>query len=102
MKQWPPATIEDVRSAIAEVADHAGPNIWPRYAQKLIEPYIASIERFGEEEQVFVVAKLPTRVVYYEDIEEVFGTATEIDGRLVDCANYSDLRLCIMEAERGA
>jgi hypothetical protein len=98
MDEWSPSTVEEVRETIEEVAQQAGPIIWP---SKLTEPYPVLIERFGEIRQMFVVAKMPTRVVYFEDIEDEFGTATEVDGRLVDCANYSDLRLCIREAERG-
>jgi len=53
-------------------------------------------------EQAFVVARMPARVVFFDDVEDVFGTATESDGKLVDCAFYGDLRLALREAETGA
>lgn len=63
-----------------------------RYA---VDPHPVLVERhFGDEEQVFVVARAANHVVFY-DVEDLFGTATEEDGRLVDPAIYGSLGLAI-------
>jgi hypothetical protein len=101
MSGWTPATKNAVARAIDEIAAHAGAEIWSHYSKLMIDPYRSKIERFGEVGEVFVVAKLPCRVVFFEDIEEEFGTACELDGKLVDCAFYGDLRLALTEAAAG-
>jgi hypothetical protein len=101
MDSWP-ATKEEVEAEIARVAKHAGPEIWARYATLLIDPYSARMDRFGQTDQVFVVARMPHRVVFFDDIEDIFGTAREVDGKLDDVAMYGDLRLALREAEAGA
>ncbi len=101
MSGWTPATKSIVARAIDEIATHAGAEIWSHYSPLMVDPYQSKIERFGEVEDVFVVAKLPCRVVFFEDIEEEFGTASEIDGKLVDCLFYGDLRLALTEAAAG-
>ena len=102
MQPWTPATKEEVEAEIARVAVHAGPEAWARFSGHLIDPHPAAIDRLGQTEQVFVVARLPRRVVFFDDVEEIFGTAAEVDGRLVDLAMYGDLRLALKEAEAGA
>ncbi|MFT3883568.1 MAG: hypothetical protein QM703_28450 [Gemmatales bacterium] len=68
----------------------------------LVTPYARSIDRFGGVETAFVVAKGAGRVVYYDDIEDVFGTAVEKGERLLECALYGPLILALKEAASGA
>ena len=102
MERWTPATKEQVQAEIDQVAEEAGPEIWPRYSARLVDPYAVTIDRFGRVEQAFVVARTPRRVVFFDDVEDVFGTASEVDGKLVDVAMYGDLRIALKEAESGA
>lgn len=44
-------------------------NIFARYR---VSPYKLPIHRLGNLEEVFVVAELPTGLIYYEDVEEGF------------------------------
>ncbi|MGC6330980.1 hypothetical protein [Rhizorhabdus sp. FW153] len=100
MNDWSPATKDDVLRAIADVAADTGPD-WVRYEERLIDPYPSTIERFGRRECAFVVARTATRVVFFDDIEETFGTATEEAGKLIYRADFGDLRLAIKEALAG-
>jgi hypothetical protein len=44
-------------------------NLFARYR---VPPYRVPIHRLGKLEEVFVVAELPSGVIYYEDVEEGF------------------------------
>ena len=102
MSDWTPATKEEVERAVAAEKDACDPSYWGERANMLIEPYPCTIDRFGGVEQAFVVARTPQRVVYFDDVEEDFGTAQEVDGRLVNCASNGPLVLALKEAAAGA
>ena len=67
----------------------------------LVDPFKRCIERFGRVEDAFVVARGSDRVVYYNDVEDVFGTAKEAGTMLIDCGDYGPLILALREAEAG-
>ena len=102
MSDWTPATKEGVERAIELERAGSDPFHWGGRAHMLFDPYPCTIERFGRVEQAFVVAKGPRRVVYFDDVEENFGTAHELDGQLVDCSIYGPLILALKEAASGA
>ena len=49
------------------------------YALHAVEPFVAWRKLGSEREPTFVVAQAGSEVLYYDDVEEEFGTAT-IDG----------------------
>lgn len=63
-----------------------------RYA---VDPCSVIVERFGRDDEVFVVARAADHVVFFDDIEDEFGTATEAGGRLIDPAIYGPIALTI-------
>lgn len=101
MSDWSPATKEEVERAIEREADRIDPGSWQQFAHMLVDPYPLSIERFGQIERAYVVAKAAQRVVYFDDIEDDFGTAADVDGRLTDPASYGALVLALKQAAAG-
>lgn len=95
MASWKPATKEDVLQAIANEA--ADQNLSP-WDELLVEPYECTIERFGKPERAFVVAKTPRRVVYFDDVEDEFATAAEMDGKLLDATLFGPLIFALKAA----
>ena len=102
MRNWTPATQEEVEQAVAAEREETDPICFEKFANMLVTPYRRTIHRFGRDEQVFVVARAPQRVVYFDDIEEDFATAREVDGQLVDSRSYGPLVLALEEAAAGA
>jgi hypothetical protein len=102
MSAWTPATKEEVQRAIELEKIASDPSSWKERAHLLVDPYPCSVERFGGVEQAFVVAKGPHRVVYFDDVKKGFGTANELDGRLLDRAACGPLVLALKEAALGA
>lgn len=67
---WRPASIAEVKQILMQdLADcNAEQNaVFHRYA---VEPYIASLVRYGQPEGVIVVARKKDEVIYWEDVEE--------------------------------
>ena len=100
MSDWQAATAEDVRRAIDQERKQVDPALWASLASLLVEPYPSTVERFGLTECAFVVAKSGSRVVFFDDIEEDFGTADEVSGSLANCASYGPLFLALKEVIR--
>lgn len=96
MDTWKPATKEQV---LQIVEDEAAEDDISQWKYLLVEPYRCDIERFGGLEDAFVVAKTAKRVVYFDDVEEIFGTANEVDGKLEVLHDYGGpLIIALMEA----
>ena len=92
---WKPATKDVVKQIVRDERADIHADYLPLVDSYLIDPYPVVLPRLGTEEQAFVVARSLTHVVYFEDVEEIFGTAREVDGRLVDCAMYGPLVLAV-------
>lgn len=101
MTKWTPANKRAVERAVAGDQTECSASVWEERAYMLIDPYPCTMNRFGNVETAYVVAKAARRVVYFEDVEEIFGTAREIDGRLVEVADYGPLILALKNAEAG-
>jgi len=91
---WTAATKAEVECEILREREAAIPENLALLDQYAVDPYPVILEREGDE-QAFVVARSATHVVYFEDVEEIFGTAREVGGRLVDCAMYGPLVLAV-------
>jgi hypothetical protein len=100
--EWRPATKQEVLAAIEEDWVGIDPALQVRLSAFLIEPFSASVGRFGAMEGAFVVAQIDRNVVFFDDIEEDFGTATlEDDGTLSNVAAYSNIAVALRELERS-
>jgi hypothetical protein len=102
MSNWTPATADEVRQEIEAERLQSEPSIWATRSSFLVDLYSCAIERFGNVEEAFVVARCGNRVVFFDDVEEIFGTADEVSGRLENCASYGPLFLALGEAIREA
>src|SRR5262245_24727613 len=62
-----------------------------------VEPYFASIVRYGRVEQVAVVARRENEVIYWEDEEEGFNVSPlALDGRILEhWCNQDELGLAL-------
>jgi hypothetical protein len=94
---WHPATIEEVKKIVrADLADCDEEQIraFKRYA---VEPYVAPILRYGELENVAVVARKGDEVIYWEDVEEGFNLSPIApNGRILEhWCNQDELRFAI-------
>jgi hypothetical protein len=100
---WEPATKEEVLIAIESewsMWTLRAPELAVRLNGYFIDPYPARFERFGQIEKAFVVGRNSHNVVFYEDVEEIFGIAEERDGFLHHTACYDNLMLTMRELDR--
>ena len=98
VSEWTPATKDEVQRWVQSDADEYDIGPW---RHMLIDPIKRGIKRFGSVEDVFVVARGPNRVVFFEDIEDLFATATEVGQMLEDCHYYGPLIVALKEAAAG-
>jgi hypothetical protein len=99
---WEPATKTEVLAALDADWIDTDPSLKHRLSVYLIEPELAEIERFGQTEGAFVVARFGRWVVYFDDVEEIFGTAELHRGRLLNPASYGHVAVALRELERLA
>lgn len=70
---WRPATIEEVKRILADDLTSCDAQQLDVFRQYAVDPYRASIERYGKLEEVVVVAQKLEEVMYWEDVEEGFN-----------------------------
>jgi hypothetical protein len=70
---WKPATVEDVKRITEQDLSQCDTEQAAAFRRFKVEPYTASIARYGKLEDVFVVAKKENAVLYWEDVEEGFA-----------------------------
>lgn len=100
MSDWEPATVEEVRRIIGEERKQVNSALWASRASILVEPYPSTVERFGAFERAYVVARSGSRVVFFDDVEDIFGTADEVGGQLTNCDSYGPLIVALAVAIR--
>lgn len=99
---WTPANKQQVQAAIEDYWVGIDPALKVRLSAYLIEPYSASVERFGTMADAFVVAQIDRHVVFFDDVEEDFGMAKLADdGTLSDVAAYGNIAVALRELERS-
>lgn len=69
---WQAITETELRELVERELKRCTPEQQSLFAQYRVPPYKVPIHRFGKLEEVFVVAALPTGLIYYEDVEEGF------------------------------
>jgi hypothetical protein len=73
---WKPATIESVKRIVeSELADCTNEQT-VAFREHCVEAHFAPIVRYGNLEQVVVVARKENEVIYWEDVEEGFGVSS--------------------------
>ncbi len=67
------------------------------FSKYSVQPYFASISRYGRVEQVVVVARKKDEVIYWEDVEEGFNVSSlGHDGSILDhWCNQDELGLAL-------
>jgi len=97
-----PSIEQYARAAINR--DWAGidPDLRTRLSAYLIEPVPAKVELLGTWEATCIVARIGRHVVFFDDLEEDFGTARKKGGRLVEAASCGNIALALRELERVA
>jgi hypothetical protein len=91
--QWQPATVETVTQIVKEDLTKCNEQQTVLFRQYAVEPYQASILRFGKIEKAIVVARRGDEVIYWEDVEEGFCISPlGSDGQILEsCSNQDDL-----------
>lgn len=82
---WQPATIEEVKQIVEEDLSKCDSEQFSVYEKYKVEPYLAPIIRYGEEETVVIVARKGDEVIYWEDVEDGFNVSPiSPDGRILE------------------
>jgi hypothetical protein len=85
MKKLQAATIEEVRQIVERDLKTCDPEQSLAFKRYAIEPYIASILRYGKKESVVVVARKGNEVIYWEDVEEGFNVSpVDSEGNILE------------------
>jgi hypothetical protein len=83
--EWKPATIEEVKEILRTNLETCNAEQVEAFQQYSVEPFLATIVRYGKEESVVVVAKKSNEVIYWEDVEEGFNiSAVGPTGRILE------------------
>ena len=97
MDDWQPATIEAVNEIVAGDLKDCDAEQLAAFAKYRVEPFSASIVRYGRKESVVVVARNGDQVIYWEDVEDGFNVSPiSPDGRVLEhWCNQDELRLAL-------
>lgn len=94
---WQPATIEKVKTIVAEDLKDCDAEQIAVYKKHAVEPFVAPIERYGKMESVVVVARNRNHVIYWEDVEYGFNVSPIApDGRILEhWCNQEELKYAL-------
>lgn len=85
LETWRPITVVELEALVAEQEARCSPAQRTAFASCRVSFYSAPFQRSHALEQVLIVAKLPSGLLYYEDVEEGFEVgALDADGILQD------------------
>jgi hypothetical protein len=92
--EWKPASVGDVKEIVRGELGQCDEQQLATFQQHSVEPYRATILRYGKSESVVVVARRGDEVIYWEDVEEGFNVSPiSKDGHiLVHLCNQDQLR----------
>ena len=87
-------SLDEVKSILREDLSKCDPQQLAIYRQYSVEPYFAPLMRYGNREEVAVVARKGDEVIYWEEIEEGFNVSPlGPDGSIVEhWCNQDELR----------
>ena len=69
---WHPISESELKELIDRELKSCTAELQSLFARYRVAPYKVPIHRLGNLEEVFVVAELPSGIIYYEDVEEGF------------------------------
>ena len=94
---WEPATIDAVKDIVKAHLKQFNSQQIAIFRQYSVEPYFASIVRYGKAESVVVVAQKSDEVIYWEDVEEGFNISlTGPGGHVLEhCCNQDELGVAL-------
>lgn len=72
MEAWSPITAQELTALLSKQLEACPSSSRAFFELYRVEPYKVPIHRLGNIEQVYVVAQLPSGVIYYEDVEGGF------------------------------
>lgn len=100
METWQPITMEQLEAVIAVQLGACTAEQQAAFASLRVQFFSAPISRFGAVESVLVVARLPSGLLYFEDVEEGFEIGVPgADGVLPDQGcNQLELRHVLTRA----
>jgi hypothetical protein len=100
---WQPATLEDVKKILKADLEKCDPQQIAIFKQYSVDPYFAPILRYGELENVVIIAEKSGEVMYWEDVEEGFNISpVGPDGRVLEhWCNQDDLGISLNEWIEG-
>jgi hypothetical protein len=82
---WQPITVPELEAIVAEQLATCSPEQQAAFATYRVPFYSIPLSRFGGVESALVVAKLPSGLLYFEDVEEGFEVGVpNADGVLPD------------------
>ena len=85
MKPWQPITVVEIEALVADQFPNCSPAQQIALASYRVPFYSVPFQRSRALEQVFVVAELPSGLLYYDDVEEGFEVGVlDADGILQD------------------
>jgi hypothetical protein len=100
--EWTPASKDEMLAEMERQWAGIDPRIRMHLSRHLVEPRPASIERFGRSENAFIVAQSGATVVFFDDVEEIFGTAEESNGKLLHPAGFGNIAIALRALDRHA
>ena len=97
MARWQPATIDEVKRIVIEDEGACSIDELEAFRRYAVDPYFASINRYGNSEHVVVVARKSEEVMYWEDVEEGFNiSSTDATGAILEhYCNQDELAIAI-------
>ncbi|HLJ27665.1 MAG TPA: hypothetical protein VKY85_13225 [Candidatus Angelobacter sp.] len=97
MDEWKPATIEEVKRIVTTDLRACDPEQISAFNKYAVEPYVAPIIRYQNNETVVVVARKGDEAIYWEDVEEGFSVSpVGADGQILEhWCNQDELRFAL-------
>jgi hypothetical protein len=97
MMEWKPATVGEVKLIVQHDLAECDVEQRETFRRYAVEPYFASIQRYGNLDNVVVVARKENEVMYWEDVEEGFNVSPLAeDGRILEhWCNQDALRFAL-------
>jgi hypothetical protein len=94
---WKAATIGDVKEIVKRDLESCDPEKIATFHHHAIDPYLASLERYGKVTKVVVVARNSEEVLYWEDVEKGFNISpVGPDGTVLQhWCNQDDLGIAV-------
>lgn len=98
MGTWTPITADDLALLIEADLRDCDEALRSLFSKHRVDPYHAPLNRLGQEELVFVVARKGNEVMYYEDVEEGFNISPiSADGKILErWCNQNSLKWALL------